>query len=131
MAALLNHLTLADEAAWIAALEQYTCPNDGYVRIKRDAHNPALAYYLPTCPIDPLIPTLTAVITTQVTQAVATQAAANPFDRLANIIEQATLGVTAYGRQHLSDEEIINFVLATNFLRPRIIAELETQGIIA
>ncbi len=129
MASILSHYLATspeDVASRLLSLT-HTC---GYVRGWVDPLNSLLVWYLPTCPADAAIANLKAAIPAFVTnQLAATATIADPYEQVQAIINfvtgDASTWIDANTYTHLA-----TFLHASTRLRPFIMQEMITQGII-
>jgi len=129
MASLLSHYlatSLEDVASHLLQVT-HTC---GYVRGWVDPLNPLLVWFLPTCPADAAIAALKAAIPTFVSnQLAATSTIADPYEQVQAIINFVTDNANAWINANTYDH-LATFLHASQRLRPFILQEMITQGII-
>jgi len=130
---LMNYRKLADgEIAEQVIAQNYTCPNDGFLYGWLDDTDHTVIWYLPACPIDPVVASIKAQIATYVTAAYnATAAQTNPVKRLRAIVTQVHTNIAAWVLLPQNvDTLYVDFISVPTRLRGWIIAELKNQAVI-
>jgi hypothetical protein len=130
---LMNERKLAEgERAEQVIAQNYTCPNDGFLYGWVDDTDHTVIWYLPACPIDPVVANIKAQIAVYVTAAYsATGAQANPVKRLRSIVTQVHTNIAAWVLLPQNvDVLYVDFLSVPTRLRGWIIAELKNQAVI-
>lgn len=127
---IIGYTVLTDVTELQAKLEQYTCPNDGYVHAWLDAYDPLLVWHVDTCPVDAIVAMLKTELTLFVDYAYKQQKDANPYQRIRKIIDAVREDAVIYLRQNADvPEDIANYLSETTRLQKWIIDEMKAQGV--
>lgn len=129
---IIGYTYLTDVSQLQAMLEQYTCPNDGYVHAWQDSLDPLLVWIEPSCPVDAIVTNLKVNIGNFVNNAYNYQTDKNPYIRIRKIIDAVRDASVNWLRSNQDvSEDIATFLSESGRLQTWIIDELKAQGAMA